>query len=135
MLMSQLILHRGARVVSREELDEVPTPNPTHTWFPVGHSHVLDQATETLGKAGFLVRKQSLALSREGARFFGTLDLECPLVTGVLALQWLSERKSFKVQDRAYLEVPTEEQPPIGRCLVFTFPWVWTYYPGKHNTH
>jgi hypothetical protein len=83
MLMSQLILHRGARAVSREELDEVPTPNPTNTWFPVGHSHVLDQATETLGKAGFLVRKQSLALSREGARFFGTLDLEVPLVTGV----------------------------------------------------
>jgi transposase len=28
-----------------------------------------------------------------------------------LSLQWLSERKSFKVQDRAYLEVPKEEQP------------------------
>jgi hypothetical protein len=83
--MSDLIVHRGARIVDRAELDSVAKqmPEPTDTWFPVAHSHVLDQAAQTLGKAGFAIQKQSLALSRGNDRFFGTLDLTTALATGV----------------------------------------------------
>ena len=37
MAESKLVLHCGAREVGREELDGVPTPAPTQTWFPVPH--------------------------------------------------------------------------------------------------
>ena len=81
--MNQLILHRGARVVERAELDEVLAPPPTGTWFPLRHSQVLSTAEETLGNAGFAITRSQLALSQDNARFFGTLDLSAPIVDGV----------------------------------------------------
>jgi hypothetical protein len=83
MASSTLMLHCGARRVSRDELAAVPTPAPTATWFPVPHLSVLDTTIERLAEAGYRVRKTDLALNREGRQFFGTLDLDTPLVNGV----------------------------------------------------
>jgi hypothetical protein len=38
---------------------------------------------ETVDQSGFAVEKMRLALSRQGAQFFGTLDLRCPIAEGV----------------------------------------------------
>ena len=46
--MSQLMLHRGARLVDRAGLDLVEAPPPTDTWFPLRHSQVLTTVVETL---------------------------------------------------------------------------------------
>lgn len=83
--MSQgaLVLHRGARHVERAELDAVQAPPGTDTWFPLRHGHVLSTVETTLGDAGFSVTRSQLALSRDGARFFGTLDLSAPITEGV----------------------------------------------------
>ncbi len=83
MSTSTLLAHRGARLVERAELDSVPAPPPTKSWFPVAHGHVLTAVTGRLADAGFVVRKAQHALSRGDARYFGTLDLESPLVSGV----------------------------------------------------
>jgi hypothetical protein len=83
MANATLVLHRGSREVSREELDTVPVPPATSTWFPVRHGLVLHTALDTLQKAGFAVERTRLALSRGDARFFGTLDLATPLADGV----------------------------------------------------
>jgi hypothetical protein len=83
MATSTLVVHRGARLVERAELDSVPTPPATKSWFPVAHSQVLSEVTGRLADAGFAVRKAQHALSRNDARYFGTLDLESPLVSGV----------------------------------------------------
>lgn len=81
--MSQLVLHRGGRLVDRAELDHVELPPSTDTWFPLRHGHVLATVESTLGDAGFTVTRSQLALSRDDARFFGTLDLSTPIADGV----------------------------------------------------
>jgi Domain of unknown function (DUF932) len=81
--MSELSLHRGSRVVERAELAKIPVPPATATWFPIGHATVLEKVTTTLQEAGFAIRSTQLGLSASNARFFGTLDLETPLATGV----------------------------------------------------
>ena len=79
MASSNLILHRGAREVSREELALVPMPAQTKTWAPVGHQRVLDTALATIQEAGFQLERMRLGLSADGGRFFGTLDLATQL--------------------------------------------------------
>jgi hypothetical protein len=83
MAPSNLCLHRGARFVERPELESVPAPPPTDTWFPLSHATVLNRVLATLTEAGFTTRSVQMALSRGNARFFGTIDLESPLVEGV----------------------------------------------------
>lgn len=78
-----LILHRGARPVSLDELAEVNAPEPVGRWYPLSHTAVLTRVKETLGEAGLVVRREQLALSKENHRFFGTLDLESELAHGV----------------------------------------------------
>jgi len=80
---SNLVLHRGGHLVTREELNAVEVPPPTDTWFPISHTDVLDSVVGKLGDIGFQVQRQQLALSNGGARFFGTLDLVAPIAEGV----------------------------------------------------
>src|SRR4051794_23388490 len=83
MSQSTLLVSRGARLVTREELDKVHTPPPTGTWFPISHGDVLSWTLGTLEQAGFKLARSQLALSRGAARFFGTIDLENPVAEGV----------------------------------------------------
>ncbi len=83
MSQSALVLHRGARHVTRQELDAVPVPPATDTWFPLPHAHVLERTLATLDQAGFKPARTQLALSRSDARFFGVIDLESPIADGV----------------------------------------------------
>ncbi|MBX9623644.1 MAG: DUF945 domain-containing protein [Gemmataceae bacterium] len=83
--MSQgtLVLHRGARPVSPEELADVKPPPREGRWDPLAHAAVLSRVKLTLGEAGLVVRREQLALSKENNRFFGVLDLESELAHGV----------------------------------------------------
>jgi hypothetical protein len=81
--MSQLVLHRGARIVEQPELEFVDAPPPTDTWFPLKHGIVLNRVSTTLTEAGYEISKQSLALSADNARFFGTLDLKSDIMEGI----------------------------------------------------
>jgi hypothetical protein len=83
MASSNLMLHAGASAVTLEQLREYRAPPPEGRWYPIAHATVLDAVTETLCSAGYQVRHQKLALNNTGTRFFGTLDLATPLVTGV----------------------------------------------------
>ncbi len=83
MAAANLVTHCGARIVTAEDLKKVLAPSPTKTWYPLSHAHVLERVTATLGQAGFTVDRQQLALTRNDARFFGTLDLRSPLAAGV----------------------------------------------------
>jgi hypothetical protein len=82
-MSSTLMLHCGAREVDRAALALVPTPEPTATWFPVGHAAVVDSVTQQLDSAGFSILKARFGLSRGDARLFATLDLESRLADGV----------------------------------------------------
>jgi hypothetical protein len=74
-----LIVARGARSVTLEELSTIEAPPPQGRFFPIKHSTVLTRVKDTLGDAGFVVKKEQLAISNENARFFGVLDLESAL--------------------------------------------------------
>lgn len=83
---TNLILHaqgtaRG-RIVGYDELAAVPTPPATASWYPVPHAEVLDTVRSAMTAAGYVERKVQLALNRDNARFFATLDLETPLGGG-----------------------------------------------------
>src|SRR4051812_32288780 len=72
---STLCLHRGAREVTVEELKAVQVPKPQGRWHPLGHFNILSMVRERLDEAGFKVSRERHALSREGSRYFGTIDL------------------------------------------------------------
>ncbi len=73
--MLNLVLHCGGRAVDRHQIDQCVTPAPTHTWQPIPHAHLLDLVTETLTATGMRIVNQAHALSREGQRYFGLMQL------------------------------------------------------------
>jgi hypothetical protein len=83
MAESNLILHKGARLVEEAELSECRAPPPQGRWYPVAHGAVLATVKTTLEAAGYQVQRQKLGLSPCNQRFFGTLDLATTLSTGV----------------------------------------------------
>ena len=82
-MASTLITPGGARKVNFDELNLIHAPEGTDTWFPIAHATVLDAAIQTLDGAGFKLARMQLAVSRGNNRFFGTLDLEAGITTGV----------------------------------------------------
>ena len=99
---SPLILHCGAREVSRSELEAIDSPTPTDTWFPMKHSMVVDAVEGTLDRAGFSIVKSRLAVSHEGFRFFGILDLNSQI--------GLTETLSIGIRNS------NDKSFPIGFC-------------------
>lgn len=79
----RLYNHCGATAVTRGDLEIIPAPPSTETWYPVRHQDVLDCVDETLGSAGFEIRKYQLSVSHARQRFFGVLDIDSPLADGV----------------------------------------------------
>ena len=70
---AKLMLHCGAREVTREQLDLIPCPPAEGRWRPVPHGTVLTHATKALSDAGYEIEKMQLGLSRCDSRFFATL--------------------------------------------------------------
>ena len=71
-----LILHCGAKKVSRSDVINSSTPEATRTHITVPHSHVLSETERLLKKMGFLVKEEAHALAHKGKRYFGMYDLE-----------------------------------------------------------
>jgi hypothetical protein len=78
-----LVNHCGATLVTKGDLEIIPAPPPTETWFPVRHLDVLDRVEETLGNSGFEIRNYQLSVSHGKQRFFGVLDIGAQLADGV----------------------------------------------------
>jgi hypothetical protein len=110
-----LICHRGAREVTREQLSHIQCPEAQGRWKPVPHGDVLAHAESALTDAGYGIDKVSLALSRNDARFFGTLTLRTPLSDGVnlavglrssfdksISLQWCCGSRVFVCDNLAF---------------------------------
>ncbi len=72
---STLVTHCGGRTVTLDELGRYRAPPPEGRHFPIDHTQVRRRVLDTLDAAGFVVRREQLAVAKEGARFFGVLDL------------------------------------------------------------
>src|SRR5438034_2919406 len=66
----------GGRTIGREELTLVPTPAATNTHRPIPHHEIVQALIETLGFRHIGVVRDEYAVSPDGMRMFGVLDLE-----------------------------------------------------------
>jgi hypothetical protein len=71
-----LIAHCGTSKVSREELKLIPVPDSTRTFKPIPHHEIVDALVEALGFRYIGVVRDEYAVSPDGMRMFGVLDLE-----------------------------------------------------------
>lgn len=67
--------HCGAQKITRDELALVPTPLGTHTHRPVPHHEIVDALVETLGFRQIGVHKMEFAISEDGNKCFGLIEL------------------------------------------------------------
>src|SRR5438309_353147 len=72
---STLIGYSG-RTIGREELTLVPTPPATETHRPIPHHEIVRALVETLGFRHIGVVHDEYAVSPDGMKAFGVLDLE-----------------------------------------------------------
>src|SRR5438309_10533392 len=76
MTQSQLIAHCGTQMLSRQELTGIPTPAGTSTHRPVPHHEIVEALAETLSFRHIGVVRDEYAVSEDGMKMFGVLDLE-----------------------------------------------------------
>src|SRR3989442_4860968 len=75
---SQLITQCGSRKLSRDELDVVPTPVETPHQRPLPPHEIVWALIETLSFRHISVVRDEYAVSKDGMKMFGVLDLETP---------------------------------------------------------
>ncbi|MBL8124174.1 MAG: hypothetical protein JNJ39_08720 [Blastocatellia bacterium] len=72
---STLIVHCGARKVTREELKEIPVPEGTRTHQPLSHYDIVEVLEEALSFRYMNVIRDEYAVSPDGMKLFGVMDL------------------------------------------------------------
>lgn len=68
--------------ITRQELQAIPVPQATSTHQPLSHYEIVEALLETLGFRRIEVVRDEYAVSHDGMRMFGVLDLELG-ITGV----------------------------------------------------
>jgi hypothetical protein len=104
--MSTSTLITSGKKISREELASIPTPPATRTHRPVPHHEIAQALVETLSFRHIGVLKDEYAVSSNGMKMFGVLDLEagfegCRFSIGIRN----SHDKSFRLSATAGLRV------------------------------
>jgi hypothetical protein len=72
-----LLLHCGANVIERGELNslELETPPCTETHYPIAHNWVLDSVVDHMERGGRTISSMELSVSHENNRFFGLMEI------------------------------------------------------------
>ena len=74
--MEGLLAHTGTQLVTRDQLVQVITPEPTATFKPVPHIQLVNAILETLSFRHINVVKDEYAVSEDGMKLFGVMELE-----------------------------------------------------------
>ena len=101
------LLSYGGKL-TREQLALVPTPPGTATHRPVPHAEVIDALIETLGFRHIAVVQNEYAVSKDGMKMFGVLDLDtgmhgCRFSIGVRNAHDKSMRLAMTVGYRVFV--------------------------------
>src|SRR5881296_4285481 len=107
-MQGTLIAHCGTSKVSRDELKLIPAPDGTKTFKPIPHYEVVDALVETLGFRYIGVVRDEYAVSPDGMKMFGVLDLEtsfdgCRFAIGVRNSNDRSMRLALTVGYRVFV--------------------------------
>jgi len=108
MEQSQLSAHCGTRKLTRAELTAIPTPEGTSTHRPVPHHEIVGGLAETLSFRHIGVVRDEYAVSQDGMKMFGVLDLEtsfdgCRFSIGVRNANDKSMRLALTVGYRVFV--------------------------------
>jgi len=76
MEQGQLLAHCGTEKLTREQLQLIPTPEGTETYQPLAHSAIANGLLEALAFRHISVVRDEYAVSQDGMKIFGVLDLE-----------------------------------------------------------
>jgi hypothetical protein len=72
----QLMTHCGSQKLTRDQLKSIPTPDGTETHRPLAHYCIVEALLETLAFRQIAVVRDEYAVSPDGMKLFGVLDLE-----------------------------------------------------------
>lgn len=72
---STLMAHCGARKVTREELMKMPVPEATRTHQPLSHFEIVEVLEEALSFRYLKIVRDEYAVSPDGMKMFGVMDL------------------------------------------------------------
>ena len=71
-----LILHCGAQLVKRREVESVPTPRSTATWTPIPHMTLIHRVEQTLTSNNLEIAGYAHSLTHDGMRYFGLMEIQ-----------------------------------------------------------
>lgn len=106
--MSESTLIAYAGKLTREQLALVPTPPGTATHRPIPHIEVISALVETLGFRHIGVHKDEYAVSKDGMKMFGIMELEttfsgCRFAVGIRNAHDKSMRLALTVGYRVFV--------------------------------
>ncbi len=76
MEQAQLLAHCGSSKIKREELKLIPTPEASATHQPIPHNQIVEALVEGLSFRHISAIREEYAVSNDGMKMFGVLDLE-----------------------------------------------------------
>jgi hypothetical protein len=124
----QLVAHCGATKLARADLVALPTPEETDTFKPIPHSTLIDRIIEGLSYRHISVVRDEYAVTQDGMRLFGVLDLEttfegCRFSLGLRNANDKSMRLAMTVGYRTFV------------CDNMAFSGDFTPVLAKHSKH
>ncbi len=72
---TNLMLHCGAHKTDRDNVIAAATPEPTDTWHPIPHDRLISRVETSLVEKNLRIVNAAHALSHEGQRYFGLLEV------------------------------------------------------------
>lgn len=72
---STLVAHCGATKITRDELREIPIPEATRSHKPLSHFEIVTVLEEALSFRHLTVIRDEYAISKDGMKMFGVMDL------------------------------------------------------------
>jgi hypothetical protein len=128
MEQATLLAHCGTNKINREQLALVPVPIGTESHRPIPHHEIVQALIETLGFRHIGVVRDEYAVSPDGMRMFGVLDLEttfegCRFSIGIRNANDKSMRLALTVGYRVFV------------CDNMMFSGDFTPVLAKHSKH
>lgn len=75
MKKSNLVMHCGARAISREQLNEIAAPAPVGRWHPVPYRTLVNEVERSLGNSNMRIINESYGVTDENKRMFGLIQV------------------------------------------------------------
>lgn len=126
--MNGLLTHSGAEKISREQLAEILPPEGTDSFKPIAHFALVSSLLETLAFRHINVVRDEYAVTTDGMKLFGVLELEntfdgCRFALGLRNSNDKSMRLGLTVGYRVFV------------CDNLAFSGDFTPVLAKHSKH